>query len=1163
MQIKTGSVTSTPGGVWVNPVIKLKLSTEFQKPKHYKTMQLTIAGYCCKKFLTMKLIVLLTCVACIHVSASSFGQTVSVSFNNSPIEKVFKEIQRQTGYSFIYTRTQLKQAKPVTVSAISEQLKEVLIKCFQNQPLTFIIEDKYIVVQSKPVVQTQAAAAIDVNGKVANEDGEPLPGVTITIKKSGKATSTNEKGEFVLTGVSDDDVLIITSVGYYKKEIAVSKRANFSITLKIEVSSLDETVVIAYGTTTKRYNTGSISKITAEEIAKQPVANPLATLQGRVPGLVVNSTSGLPGSSFTVQIRGQNSVNASPPTPSLPIRLDQPLFIIDGVPFAPQNIRINQFSSVAAPVGTELYNNPYGGYSPFSTLNTNDIESIEVLRDADATAIYGSRAANGVILITTKKGSIGKTKFSMNVYTGVSKVTRTMPMLNTEQYRSLRREAFNNDGITPTTTLIASNPAYAPDLMIFDSLRYTDWKEYFLGGTANTTDVNASLSGGTALTQFLIGAGFHRETYIFPGDFGSNRYSFKLNLQHNSSDKRLTLGFSASYVYEQNNSSASANVLQAFTLPPNYPALLDDNGNLIWEYKGVRLSDNPLGYLKQRYAVKNYNLISNLQVGYKLTKHISFRSSFGYNSFMGNEIAQFPKASQNPITNPQSRANFGTNNFQTWIVEPQAEYVRSFSKLKFTALVGATYQQNTNNSTQIIASNYTNDALLGSASAAGVKQVGDAFSQYRYIAGFGRVNVILNKKYIANLNGRRDGSSRFGPGKQFGNFGSIGLGWIFSEEKWISKGMPFLSFGKLRTSLGTTGDDGIGDYQFLPRWNLSGSSTGLSFLGGEAYLPVNLYNPDFSWSVTKKLEAGIELGFISNRIITNLTWYLNKSGNQLVSYRLASQAGGFDGVTANFPALVENRGWEMEVVSHNINSTAFKWTSAFNLTIPKNKLKAFPGIESSSYATIYRIGYSLSVLNKYVYTGLNDANGVYTFLDADRNGNINAQDFQPIGNLDPVFYGGLNNAFTWKGFQLDIFLDFRKQIGPNYLAQIYANYPAGSYGNLPAEFLNRWQQQGVNAELAKLTVRRYASQAGASALLFSRSSAAYSDASFIRFRTLAFSYTINENLLKRWRMTNCRFFLNAQNLFTITGYKGNDPETKSFYALPPLKTIVAGIQVTL
>lgn len=1115
----------------------------------------------------MKLICVLTIVACMQVSAGSFAQTVSASFNNSPIEKVFKEITRQTGYSFIYQRNQLEKTNPVTLTAKNEQLQEVLRKCFDGQPLNFTIVDKYIVVQSKPVATnhelTLANTSLTFSGKVINEQGEPLAGVTVVAKRSGKTTITNEKGEFSFDALSEDEVLVVTSVGYYKREITINKRTQLSITLRIAVSNLDETIIIAYGSTTKRYNTGSISKINADDIAKQPVANPLAALQGRIPGLVVNATGGMPGSSFTVQIRGQNSVNATPPTPSLPIRIDQPLFIIDGVPFAPQNTRINQFSSAAAPVGTELYNNPYGGYSPFSTINPNDIESIEVLRDADATAIYGSRGANGVILITTKKGAAGKTKFTMNVYSGVSKVTRTMPMLNTEEYRSLRREAFNNDGITPTATLVSSNAAYAPDLMIFDSLKYTDWKEYFLGGTANSTDVNASLSGGSANTQFLLGAGYHRETYIFPGDFGSNRYSFKLNLQHNSTDKKLSVIFSSGYAYEHNNSSASANVLQAFTLPPNYPDLLDNNGNLVWEYKGIRLADNPMGYLRQRYTVRNSNLISNLQIAYKLTKYITIRSSLGYNSFMGNETAQFPKASLNPFTNPQSRANFGNNNFQTWIAEPQAEYVRSFAKLKFTLLAGATYQHNTNSSSQIIASGYTNDALLGSASAAGVKQVSDNFSQYRYMAGFGRINLVMLKKFIANFNGRRDGSSRFGPGKQFGNFGSIGLGWIFSEEEWMKRGFSFISFGKLRSSFGTTGDDGIGDYQFLSRWNLSGSSTGFNFLGNETYLPANLYNADLGWSVTKKMEAGVELGLLNNRMITNLTWYLNKSGNQLVSYRLASQAGGFDGVTANFPATVENSGWEVELMSLNINNAKFKWTSSFNLTLPKNRLTAFPGIESSSYANTYRIGYSLSVLNKYIYTGLNDINGTYTFLDVDRNGSINAQDFQPVGNLDPVFYGGLNNEFQWKAFQLDVFIDFRKQTGPNYLAQIYSNYPGGSYGNLPTTFLDRWQQQGGNADLAKLTVRRYASQAGASVLLFARSNAAYSDASFIRSRTLSLSYNLRDDILKKWKLASCRFFLNAQNLLTITGYKGNDPETKSFYALPPLKTIVGGIQITL
>ncbi len=1088
-----------------------------------------------------------------QVSASSFGQTVSASFNNSPIEKVFKEITRQTGYSFIYTRAQLKQTKPVTLLANNEQLEDVLRRCFENQPLTFLIEDKYIVVQSKPVVQSQAPVAIDVSGKVINENDEPLPGVTVTVKKTGRATSTNEKGEFVLTGIAEDDVLVITSIGYYKKEIAITKRANFIIILKIEVSSLDETVVIAYGTTTKRYNTGSITKITAEEIAKQPVANPLAALQGRAPGLVVTSTSGLPGSSFTVQIRGQNSVNPNPSVNAGIPPIDNPLFIIDGVPFAPQNYNINQLRSISSPGNNPMYGNQYSGVSPFNTINPADIESIEILRDADATAIYGSRAANGVILITTKKGKPGKTKFNLNVSTGQSRITRSMSLLNTSGYLAMRREAYNNDGLTPNAN--PGTTGYAPDLLLFDASKYTDWKKYFLGGSAGMTMVNGAISGGTAQTNFLIGAGHTHQNYILPGDFTNYRTSLNTNLRHNSDDKKFDIDLSMNYSFEKNNSSGNQFLLQSFILPPNYPDLLNEAGDLVWSYRGAQLA-NPLSYLKQRYTVRNYNLNSHLQIGYEFVRGFSFNVSIGYNTFNGKEESRVPQASIDPISNAVSSARFGSNEFQTWLVEPQLEYRRKIWKGLFTVLAGGTYQKNTNTQLLLEGAGFPNDDLLGSISAASVKNVTDAFFEKKYIAVFARINYLLLKRYIISLNGRRDGSSRFGPGKQFGNFGSVGAGWIFSEESFVKKRFVFLSFGKIRTSYGVTGSDNISDYQYLSRWGVINPP----YQTTVGYAPQNLYNAELHWSLTRKYEAGLELGFFKDRLFLNAVWYQHQSNNQLVTYVLPSQTG-FRGITANFPALVENSGLEIQLSATNVRGSSFNWSSGFNLTIPRNRLVEFPGIKNSSYANVYVVGQSLSVLNLYRYLRVDPNTGTYEFET--KNGSSNNPsnaDRYVFGNLDPKFYGGLSNTLSYKGWQLDLFLEFKKQIGANYLQQVNTFLPGLMY-NQPQLILERWQKPGNDANIQKFTSQT-STIIETSANAFMRSDGAYGDASYVRLKTLSLSYDVQRKKLERIKLSAIRLYLNAQNLFVITRYQGNDPETKSFYSLPPLRTLVAGLQLT-
>lgn len=1125
-----------------------------------------IIGDSVKTFVRMKTIILLTILGCFFSAPPCYSQTISLSLKKVSLEKTFKEIRKQTSYSFVYTREQINKSNPVSINIKNASINQVLDICFTNQPLTFIIEDKHIIVKDK-IDNTNFAISnvgLNIKGKVVNEQNEPVAGATVAVKGSKIATSANENGEFALSSVDEEATLIVTSIGYVAEELLIRGRTHLIIHLKISIRTLDETVFIAYGNTTRRFNTGSVTKVTSEEINEQPVSNPLAALQGRVPGLVVTSTSGLPGSSFNIQIRGQNSLNPDPYNSLLP--KDNPLFIIDGVPFAPQNNNINQFPSIGSPGINVLLNNSYGGISPFNTIDPSNIESIEVLRDADATAIFGSRGANGVILITTKKGKAGEIKLSTNVFTGVSNVAHTLPMMNTQQYLEMRREAFANDGITPSNLDPSNFRTYAPDLTIYDANKYTDWKKFFIGNSSYTTNINTSLSGGSENTQFLFGAGYYHQTYIYPGDFAYDRASVNFNFHHNSIDKKLSFDFSSAYSFDKNNSSGTPDLLHAYALDPNFPNLLDGNGNLVWDYKGASFgvsNVNPLSYLRKKYSVSNFNLISHLQVGYQIIPGLEIRASLGFNKLNSIEYSGNPAASQDPAFQRIATADFGTKDIHNWIIEPQAEYIKKFGRSKINILLGGTFEQDINSSTIISGSGYSNDILITSIAGAPDKTATDAYSPYKYNAVFGRVNYQFNQRYILNLNGRRDGSSRFGPGKQFGNFGSIGTAWIFSEESFVKKNLNWLSFGKLRASYGTTGNDAIGDYQYIARWQ----PTDYYYQGALGYLPQNLYNPNFSWAITKKTEGAIELGFLNNRLLVTAILYQNSSGNQLVYYQLPSQTG-FLNVTENWSAKVQNTGWEFVVTASNFKTEKFSWNTSFNLTIPRNKLVSFPGIESSSYATKYVVGQPLSVLKKFKYLGVNDTTGVFQFLTASgvptyspvNISNNKFNDIQVIGNQDPKFYGGINNSFEYKNFQLDIFLEFKKQTGVNYLAQIYGvNVPGGEF-NLPAELLSRWQRMGDKSEFQKFTTDAFTTAGRAARTYFAQSSGVYSDASYIRFKTVSFSYKFSGKLLEKIKAETLRFYINAENLLTITNYKGNDPETQNFYGVPPLRTIAVGCQ---
>jgi TonB-linked SusC/RagA family outer membrane protein len=972
-----------------------------------------------------------------------------------------------------------------------------------------------------------------VRGRVTDLNGQPIAGATVLQKGTRNGTITDDHGQFTLTGSGHATSFYISSIGYEKQEVKADGSSRLTVILKRSSNELDQTVIRAYGTTTRRLNTGDISTVTAKEISGQPVANPLAALEGRVPGLVVSQTSGVPGAAFKVQIMGQNSLEQG----------SDPLIVVDGVPFTAGNTPLNNIANAAGSGGTS-------GISPLNTIDPANIESIEVLKDADATAIYGSRGANGVILITTRKGVAGKTKFDINVNTGGGMVTRTMKMLNTRQYVAMREEGFKNDNITPT-------PLNAPDITVWDTTRYTDLKKLLTGGTAHMTNAQATLSGGSVNTRFLIASSYHRETTVFPGDLADDRGSFHLNLNHNTADKRLGVNLNASYSAEKNDLTGQ-DLSYYINLPPNI-LLRDAAGNLNWQEGGIPFTastPNPLASLYARYTGKFQNLTGDIQLRYQALRGLELKLNAGYNQVMGNESSRNPSESINPNTGTLPYASFGNSSNRGWILEPQAQYVANIGKGKLDILVGASFQSQIANSISATARNYTSDLLLGSINAAGDVTTNNSFSQYNYCAAFGRINYNWQDKYILNLSGRRDGSSRFGPGRRFANFGAVGAAWIFSGESFFRRRLPFISFGKLRISYGITGNDQIGNYQYLDSW----SSSSTPYQDIPTLRTTKLFNPDYGWEVNRKLEAALDLGFFKDHLLLSLTWYRNRSGNQLINYPLPIQTG-FPSVTENFNAIVQNSGLEATLTTQNIRSGSFTWSSSLLLTIPSNKLVSFPGLARSTYANTYIIGKPLSVEKTYKSLGVDAKTGIYQFKDVDGDGAFGSADRIALVNTDPRFYGGLRNDFQYKGLELTVFFQFKKQMGRNYLYTQSVYVPGFYYFNQPAIVQERWQHPGD-----KTNIGRYVASAGSpafypAAIYLAGSNAIYSDASYIRLKTVSISYSLPQGWTKRFSASS-RVYLQAQNLLTITGYQGADPENQDVYVLPPLRVISGGIQIT-
>ena len=519
----------------------------------------------------MRLTALFLFAACLHVSATGFAQTVTLQVQHEPIEKVFRAIQAQTGYTFVYLQEDLQQARPVDLHVAGVSLAEALDACFEGQPFTWTIVDKYVVVKQRVAaapVDTGRGGGIKVRGVVLTEAGVPVQGANVTVKKTEKGTITNAKGEFELSySIPVGSVLIFSFVGYSPQNFMVKDGGQIRIYMMLAQNELDKAVVKAYGMTTQRLTTADIGTVTAEEIERQPVMNPLLALEGKVAGLDVNMTSGYASAPVKVELRGRATIN--------PIFPSDPLYIIDGVPLTINELNFNPYNTSSYATGSfgfdQLSLSPAQGQSLFFSINPADIESIQVLKDADATAIYGSRGANGVILVTTKKGKAGKTIFNLNGSEGVNRVDRFWDMMNIRQYLVMRRQAFYNTG---------SGPSPLTDWDVngtWDTTRNTNWQKILWGGVGRNINIQGSLSGGDARTTFRVGGGYSRNTGITAVSGADQRASVSLSLSHNSLDNKLSVTSLNGFSYTQSNMILlPGNVL----MPPDAPPIYDSLGNL-------------------------------------------------------------------------------------------------------------------------------------------------------------------------------------------------------------------------------------------------------------------------------------------------------------------------------------------------------------------------------------------------------------------------------------------------------------------------------------------------------------------------------------------------------------------------------------------------------
>jgi len=1123
-------------------------------------------------WLGMKLTAILLLAVFLQVSANGLSQSISLNVKKVSLEKVMAEIERQSGYHFLYTVNELSKSKAVSLNLSNVDLITALAACFQDQPIQYSVVDNNIILSVQPAESSglisnflhlfsPSSPPVKFKGKVVNEQGKPLEDASIQVKGTSRHTYADRNGIFEIDGVTIGTTLVISYPGFSPVEFVVKSLetpagadkvlptgVKVLILLQPSKTGLDEMQVIGYGRVSKRLNTGSVVTIKAEDIEKNPVSNVLEALQGHVPGMFIQQASGNPGSNFTIQIRGQSSFG-----------LNAPLFVVDGVVY-PANQALPMINPVLNPYKGTI--SPFNGGNALNYFDPSLIESVEILKDADATSIYGSRGAYGVILITTKKGKAGAPRLSVNASSGLTERGVSPKLLNTQQYLALRREALNNDN--------QAVGAYDYDINgTWDSTRDVNWDKAFVGhGSTNT--LSATYSGGIGTNTYLIQANYNRLNSITRGGGAQNSGGMHFNIGTGSLNQKFTVNLDGSFSTTVNDMLPVDFIGIGSQYAPNFPDFIRSNGEFNWDY--ISGQSSPVSQKLTKYHGVTNNLTSTATLIYKPVRGLTINATVGYNLLTGREINAYPSTYVNPeiYTNPSllAQSNLASYTNSTVNFDPVAVYTTHLgSKGRLEATAGMDMQSSQSNNYSIIGTGFPTDATLLNPTLGTTVASGYSTTPNRQLGYISRLNYVWDQKYGIDLTGRYDGSTKFGPRTQFGSFGAVGAMWIFSDEHWVKENLPFLSYGKLRGSYGTTGGDGISNYAYLSTYTISNNS----YQGGSRLVTSSLANPYLQWEKNKKLDGGIEMHFLSERIWIEADYYVQRTTNQLISQPLATITG-FGGITQNSPALIQNKGVEANLKTVNIQSKKFSWTTTFNVTVNRNKLLAYPNAKPGDALPIgfnYIIGKSLQNIKLYNYVGVDPATGVYFYKNAKGEtgsfepfftSGLSATDKTINKDLQPHYYGGIDNTITYKGFSLNFFFSITSRLGQNEWGQQQI-IPGGLNINPTTIWLNRWQKPGDKAPLPRVT------QDGFDPIFqvtnFHGSTGAYSDATYARLQNASITYTFQPSFLKKAKISGLSVYVRGQNLLTISKYKNLDPENLSAGAMGPLRIITGGLNITL
>lgn len=967
-----------------------------------------------------------------------------------------------------------------------------------------------------------------VTGTVTDaKNGNPLSGVSVKVKGSDAGTYTLEDGTFAIT-VGDNAALIFTFVGYNATEVK-NPGTNLSVSLTPSVGDLSEVVVVGYGTRVKKDVTSSIARVTSKEFENLPLPSFEQALQGRASGVFINSGSGKLGQALNIRVRGISSISAN----------QQPFIVIDGVPVVSQSL-----GSFTEPD------------NPLATLNPDDIASIEILKDAASAAIYGSRASNGVILVTTKSGRKGKTKINGGFFTGWSTPTKKQEFLNAAQYRELFSVAAENSDFG---VLDAGDEfGFETGTDDWNSTNDVKWSDQaFRQGSIQQYTLSAS--GGDERSRFLVSGSYNDQIGIVIGN-RLNRATGRINFDHDLSD-RVKIGTNISLNVTNNyrvpSDNAFSNPIQLNAIPPIQPLRDEDglyNANTLYYNNLIEQEGN------NRRLAKTYRTISSAFLDWKILPNLVFRTQNGIdwnnlqeNIFLGRRTLDGAPEGYS-YDNQVTSSIFTSTNTLNWNTSINDKHV-------IDALGGIEYQHGQSNGANVEGRAFPSDRFTRIANAAIISSGSSSATEYKFISYFARANYKLMDRYLIGASFRVDGSSRFGANNRYGTFPSVSVGWVISEESFLQNSNT-VSFLKLRSSLGRTGNAEIGNFSSLSLY----TSSAYADIAGIITSQIGV--PDLTWENTTQFDIGLDFGLFNNRITGEIDYFSKDTRDLLLNVPLPS-ANGFTSVTKNIGDMI-NKGWEFVLNANIIQGRDFRWTTSFNISTYENEVTRLVAPVPPGSRTLGRLAVGAPFGQFYgrKYMGVDPDNGDALFMLADgkTTNSFNAAADTVLGDPNPDFYGGWNNRFSYKGFDLDIQTQFVSGGDIYNIAGFFQSVNGDYFDNQTVDQMNYWRQPG---DITDVPQPRLYSGNGAG-----KSSRWVQDGSYFRVKSVNLGYNVPTRAMQRIGFSSARVYVAAQNLFTFTNYKGYDPEVNTtyvgninlghdFYTPPQAKTFSVGINFGL